>query len=124
MPALQIIGRIIVNPADENEVVVSGRSSVWSLSSPTSGIYKSTDGGTSWEASLLFNNGFIGDMVISTPNEWDTQYASIKGAGVYKSTDGGDIWRLKSSGISGLGRIELAVSPVDPNIIWASEASG
>jgi len=124
IPALQMIGRIIVNPANENEVVVIGSSSQWSLSTPTSGIYKSTDGGTSWEASLLFNNGFIGDMVISTPNEWDTQYASIKGAGVYKSTDGGDIWRLKSSGISSLGRIELAVSPVDPNIIWASEASG
>ena len=100
--ALQMIGRIIVNPANENEVVVIGSSSQWSLSTPTSGIYKSTDGGTSWEASLLFNNGFIGDMVISTPNDWDTQYASIKGAGVYKSTDGGDIWRLKSSGISSL----------------------
>jgi photosystem II stability/assembly factor-like uncharacterized protein len=124
MPALQIIGRIIVNPADENEVVVSGRSSVWSLSSPTSGIYKSTDGGTSWEASLLFENGFIGDMVISTPNEWDTQYASIRGKGVYKSTDGGQTWTLSSSGISNFGRIELAVSPIDPNIIWASEASG
>ena len=74
IPALQIIGRIIVNPADDNEVVVSGRSSVWSLSSPTSGIYKSIDGGSSWAASLLFENGFIGDMVISTPNKWDIQY--------------------------------------------------
>ena len=124
IPSLQMIGRIIVNPSNENEVVVIGSSSQWSLSTPTSGIYKSTDGGTSWEASLHFTNGFIGDMVISTPNEWNTQYASIQGSGVYKSVDGGNIWKLKSSGISSLNRIELAVSPVEPNIIWASEASG
>ena len=67
IPAAQLIGRIIVNPENANEVIVSGTSSKWSRESVKSGIYKSIDGGVSWSESLLFRNGFVVDMILSDP---------------------------------------------------------
>ena len=124
IPALQLIGRIIVNPKDENDIVVVGVSSNWSPGSPKSGIYKSIDGGISWSKSLFFENGYVADMILSDPVNWSTQYASINGKGVFKSIDGGQTWAFKSSGISSPGRIEIGISSIDPKIIWASEETG
>ena len=124
IPAAQLIGRIIVNPENANEVIVSGTSSKWSRESVKSGIYKSIDGGVSWSESLLFRNGFVVDMILSDPKNWNIQYAAISGKGVYKSIDGGQSWSLKSIGIPNAERIELDISPVNSKIIWASEESG
>ena len=96
IPAAQLIGRIIVNPENANEVIVSGTSSKWSRESVQSGIYKSIDGGVSWSESLLFRNGFVVDMILSDPKNWNIQYAAISGKGVYKSIDGGQSWSPKS----------------------------
>ncbi len=124
IPAAQLIGRIIVNPENANEVLVSGTSSKWSRESVQSGIYKSIDGGVSWSESLLFRNGFVVDMILSDPKNWNIQYAAISGKGVYKSIDGGQSWSPKSIGIPNAERIELDISPVNSKIIWASEESG
>ena len=124
IPAAQLIGRIIVNPENANEVIVSGTSSKWSRESVKSGIYKSIDGGVSWSESLLFRNGFVVDMILSDPKNWNIQYAAISGKGVYKSIDGGQSWSPKSIGIPNAERIELDISPVNSKIIWASEESG
>ena len=124
IPAAQLIGRIIVNPENANEVLVSGTSSKWSRESVKSGIYKSIDGGVSWSESLLFRNGFVVDMILSDPKNWNIQYAAISGKGVYKSIDGGQSWSPKSIGIPNAERIELDISPVNSKIIWASEESG
>ena len=125
IPAAQQIGRIIVNPENANEVVVSGTSSRWSQESVKSGIYKSLDGGISWSESLLLTNGDVVDMVLNDPTNWNIQYAAIAGRGVYKSINGGQIWSNKSTGLpTNPGRIELGISPVNSKIIWASEENG
>ena len=125
IPAAQQIGRIIINPENTNEVVVSGTSSKWSQESVKSGIYKSLDGGISWSESLLLTNGDVVDMVLNDPTNWNIQYAAIAGRGVYKSTNGGQNWLGKSIGLpSNPGRIELGISPINSKIIWASEENG
>ena len=125
IPAAQQIGRIIVNPENKNEVVVSGTSSRWSQESTKSGIYKSLDGGISWSESLLLTNGDIVDMVLDDPTNWNIQYAAVNGRGVYKSVNAGKNWLNKSKGLPiNPGRIELGISAVNSKIIWASEENG
>ena len=125
IPAAQQIGRIIINPGNKDEIVVSGTSSKWSQKSVKSGIYKSLDGGISWSESLLLTNGDVVDMVLNDPTNWNIQYAAISGRGVYKSINGGKNWSNKSIGLPfNPGRIELGISPVNSKIIWASEENG
>ena len=125
IPAAQQIGRIIINPENKDEVVVSGTSSRWSQESVKSGIYKSLDGGISWSETLLLTNGDVVDMVLNDPTNWNIQYSAINGRGVYKSVNGGKDWLNKSMGLPiNPGRIELGISSVDSKIIWASEENG
>ena len=107
IPAAQLIGRIIVNPENANEVIVSGTSSKWSRESVKSGIYKSIDGGVSWSESLLFRNGFVVDMILSDPKNWNIQYAAISGKGVYKSMMEAKVGRLKVSEYQMLKELNL-----------------
>ncbi|NQW28744.1 MAG: T9SS type A sorting domain-containing protein [Flammeovirgaceae bacterium] len=124
IPDLQMIGRITVNPTNENQLVVVGRNSSWDPFTISSGIYKSIDGGISWSKSLTFQNGLIVDMVASDYDNWDIQYASVRHKGIYKSIDGGNTWSLKSSGLNASGRIELSISTVAAGLIWAVNEDG
>ena len=99
------VNRIVVDPADEDIVVIA----------TNFGIYKSIDGGTSWVESYV---GFVQDLV-ADPSDFNTLYAGDNGIGVVKSTDAGDSWTLSSSGIVDGVRFELAVSPSNPNKVYA-----
>lgn len=101
------INRIIVDPSNENTVVVAAD---W-------GIFRSTDGGTTWNQSYSGSN--VQDLK-STPGNFQVQYAARNGVGVLKSIDGGISWSLANTGMSPDGRIELAVSPVNTNRVFAS----
>ena len=131
-------GRIIIHPNDPNTIWVAA---VGALYSPTEdrGLYKTTDGGKTWNKTLYIDNetGVI-DLVIDPKNP-DVLYASSwyrtrrawnfvesgKTSGIYKSVDGGETWQListKESGFptgEGVGRIGLAVYDNDPNIVYA-----
>ncbi|WP_103866606.1 glycosyl hydrolase [Aquimarina sp. I32.4] len=130
------IGRIIINPNNPNEVVVGATGHLYS-SNEERGIYKTTDGGKTWQKTLFIDNqtGII-DLAV-TPNDFNTMYASAwdkdrkawnfrgngLGSGIYKSTDAGLTWNkisIKGSGFptgEGVGRIGLAV--FDKNTIYA-----
>ena len=99
------------------------------------GVYRSTDGGASWEKMLYINDrvGAI-DLAINPGNPrqifaamWQverkpwTMISGGKEGGVYRSSDGGDTWTKLEKGLpEGLtGRIGVAVSPVTPNRVWA-----
>ena len=122
------IGRIILNPKNANEVVVGVTGHLYSKNQER-GVYKTTDGGKSWNKTLFINDetGIID--IASSPNNFNIQYAAAwqkdrkawhfsgngNGSDIYKSTDGGSTWSLSSTTQSGfptgdgVGRIGLAV---------------
>ena len=130
------IGRILINPENTDEVVVGSLGHLYS-SNEERGIYKTTDGGKSWQKTLYINTeaGIID--VAYAPNNFKVMYAaswekdrkawdflgSGNASGIYKSIDAGTTWAKISNEGSGfptglnVGRIGLAV--FDANIIYA-----
>src|SRR5216684_1855580 len=103
------------------------------------GLYKSADGGKTWKAVLTISeNTGVGDVAID-PSNPDIIYAAayqrrrhvftlIDGgpeSAIYKSTDAGATWNRMRAGLptNDMGRIGLAVSPVDSNVIYATSAA-
>lgn len=143
------INRLIVDPQDEDVVVLCANNSFAHLSANegeferTSGIFRSTDGGTSWDqvfdpdAVLPTDRDNRVQQVIATPGNFDVQYAAINEVGVAKSTDAGVTWQVVADnfalpadigvptggwqGLSGISvRTELAVASTDPDRIYAA----
>ena len=130
------IGKILINPNNPEEVVVGVTGHLYTPNAER-GIYRSEDGGGSWEQVLFVNetSGII-DMSI-VPNNFNIQYAAAwqkdrkawnfsgngSSSGIYKSTDAGKTWALISTDKSGfptgtgVGRIGLAV--YDENTVYA-----
>src|SRR6266849_2492022 len=93
------------------------------------GVYKSDDGGRSWTNVGLKSSEHIGRIVIN-PKDSDTVYVAAQGPlwapggdrGLYKTTDGGKTWKKVTTGLpeEQLGRIGLAISPVNPDVLYAN----
>jgi photosystem II stability/assembly factor-like uncharacterized protein len=132
------IGKIVLDPRDSNVVWVASQGPLWSPGGER-GLYKSTDGGETWEVSLeISENTGISDVVLD-PRDPDVLYASsyqrrrrqwtVVAGGpesrVYKSTDGGASWRMLGGGLpeGDVGRIGLALSPQNPDTIYATIAA-
>lgn len=128
------IGNIIIHPTDENTVWVAAYGPVWS-SGGERGVYKTTDGGKTWERTLFVSDETgISEIAIDPKNpnilyaaahqrrrhEW-TYVGGGPESALYKSTDGGKTWREISSGLpkGEMGRIGIAVSPADENYVYA-----
>ncbi len=114
----QNINRLIVDPTDENVLLICNSYG----NGFNTGIFKSVDGGTTWSNKISLSNsdtrGF--QQIIATPSNFNVQYATFNGVGVYKSIDAGETWNLSNMGMSPAGRIEMAVSPVNANRLFAS----
>lgn len=129
------ISKIIVHPEDSNVIWVVSQGPLWT-SGGERGVYKSTDGGKSWTRTLG-DDVWVGatDLLID-PRNPDVLYAATwqrhrtvagylgggPGSGIHKSTDGGDSWTKLKKGIpsSNLGKIGLAISPFNPDVIYAA----
>jgi len=129
------IGRIVVDPRDSKVVYVAAEGPLWGPGGDR-GLYKTTDGGVTWKAVLTIseNTGVVD--VAFDPSDPDILYAAayqrrrhvytfIDGgpeSAIYKSTDAGATWNKLKSGLptEDMGRIGLAVSPVDPNVVYAT----
>ncbi|MEB8328167.1 glycosyl hydrolase [Flavobacteriaceae bacterium KMM 6897] len=130
------IGRIILNSSNPDEVVVGVTGHLYS-SNEERGIYKTTDGGKTWNKTLFVTKDAGIIDVAMAPNNFNIQYAASwekerkawdfigngNGSGIYKSTDGGTTWNKVSTPQSGfptgegVGRIGLAV--FDENTVYA-----
>lgn len=128
------LGRIIVDPRDSKVVYVAAMGNLWK-SSPERGVYKSADGGRTWAQSLKISEDTGVNEVHFDPRNPDVLYATayqrrrhvwtlINGgpeSAIYKSTDAGATWKKLANGLplEDLGRIGLAISPANPDIIYA-----
>ncbi|HUQ19594.1 MAG TPA: hypothetical protein VM099_08270 [Gemmatimonadaceae bacterium] len=131
----QQIGRIIVDPTDPNIVYVAALGHTWN-SNPERGLYKTTDGGTTWKLSKFISDkaGFV-DIAMD-PKDHNTLFASSwervrgpyflksggPGSGLWKTTDAGATWsEVKGGGFpeTTKGRIGLAIAPSDSKVIYA-----
>lgn len=122
-PDLKNVGRMIIDPEDENVVVAVTRNSVWA-GSLESAIYKTTDGGTTWVQKSSSTSARFDDINFE-PGNFDVQYAAAENDGVYKSIDAGETWTRSSTGLIASGRLEIDVSTVNTDFIWLSaEGSG
>ena len=128
------IGKILIDPKNPDVVYAAAMGALWG-DSEDRGVYKTTDGGTTW-SKLLYINASTGcsDLIMDPENSsviyasmWDfrrqahTFRSGGPGSGLYKSTDGGATWNKIQQGLPDgtLGRIALAISPVAPHPIWA-----
>ncbi len=129
------VGRVVVDPKDSQVVYVAAEGPLWGPGGDR-GLYKSVDGGKTWKAVLTIseNTGVV-DVQLD-PSNPDIVYAAayqrrrhvftlIDGgpeSAIYKSTDAGATWNKLKSGLPSvdMGRIGLAVSPADPNVVYAS----
>jgi photosystem II stability/assembly factor-like uncharacterized protein len=128
------IGRIVVDPRDSSVVYVAAQGPLWT-SGGDRGLYKTTDGGATWTCVLSISENTGVNEVWIDPRNPDVLYATayqrrrhvwtlIDGgpeSAIYKSTDAGKTWRKVDKGLPkvDLGRIGLAVSPADPDVIYA-----
>jgi len=128
------IGKIIVDPENSNVVYVAAIGPLWSQGGER-GLYKTTDGGETWNAVLTVDEQTGVNDVVMDPRDPDVLYASTfqrrrhvftyvgggPGSGLYKSVDGGANWTKIENGLPKveLGRIGLAMSPANPDIIYA-----
>lgn len=128
------IGNIAIDPRNSDVVYVAAHGPLWSEGGER-GLYKTTDGGTSWEKILEISIHTGINEVVMDPNNPDILYASswqrrrkvwtfLSGgpeSAVYKSTDAGKTWNKIHQGLPKveLGRIGLALSPVNSNVLYA-----
>src|SRR5262245_27153064 len=137
--ASEHIGRIAIDPKDSNIVYVAAQGPLWGPGGER-GLYKTTDGGRTWKQILkISENTGVTDVVVDPQNP-ETIYAAsyqrrrhmltlIDGgpeSAIYKSTDAGATWNRLRAGLptTDMGRIGLAISPADPNVIYATIESG
>ena len=139
LPESQHIGKIILNPTDNNIAWVAVLGHLYTANKER-GVYKTTDAGKTWKQTLFVdeNTGAV-DMAINQKNA-DELYATMwyrtrrawnfeesgKTSAIYKSTDGGNNWKPVTAAGSGfpagdgLGRIGVALFAGNPNIVYAT----
>ena len=134
LPNSERISKIVVHPANSAIVYAAVPGHLWG-NSPDRGLYKTTDGGRTWDRILYINDSTGCADVVVHPQHPDTLYASTwqfrrtpysfqsggPGSAMYKSVDGGKTWVKLSKGLpeGELGRIALAVAPSKPEVLYA-----
>jgi photosystem II stability/assembly factor-like uncharacterized protein len=131
----QHISEIIVHPDDPNTIWVASQGPLWSAGGER-GLFKSTDGGETWENVLSAGEWTGVTSVVIDPRNPERLYAATwqhhrtvaayigagPESGLHVSDDGGDTWRALSTGLptGNLGKIGLAISPQDPDVVYAA----
>lgn len=138
---VQQIAGLAIDPSNENRVFVAALGHPYGPN-PERGIYRTQDGGKTWEKVLYIDENTGAAQVSFDPKNSNIVYADLwagrqgpwengawngPNSGLYKSTDGGTTWKKLTNGLpttqQGLGRIGFAIAPSDANRIYATVES-
>ncbi len=134
------IGRIVIDPRDPNIVFAAAMGHCYGPQ-PERGVYRTTDGGTTWEKVLFVDENTGASDIAMDPNNpriliagtWQVliqtwgRFSGGPGSGLHKSTDGGTTWkRLEEHGLptTEVGKIAVAIAPSDSNRVYALIETG
>lgn len=136
--ATNTIARIVVHPADPDVVYVAASGHEWT-DNPERGVYRSRDGGATWERVLYVDEGTGAIDLVMDPTKPEVLYAATwerrrelwndprndehsRGSGVWRSTDGGDTWSPMNEGLPApedRGRIGIDLCRSNPSVLYA-----
>ncbi len=127
------IGGIVIDPRNSKVVFVAAEGSAWGPGGDR-GLYKSSDGGSTWNKVLDISENTGVNNIVMDPVDPDVMYATSEqrrrhvyskiGGGpesaVYRSTDGGETWIKAMKGLPSvhIGGMGIAVSPVNRNVLY------
>lgn len=127
------IASVVVNPENANEIFVGVLGALWGDSAER-GVYRSSDGGVSWEKLLYINEKTGCADLAMDPSDPSVLYASMwefrrtgwsfesggSHSALYKSTDGGTTWNKIHNGFpeGNLGRLGIAIAPSNPKVLY------
>lgn len=131
----QTIARVRVHPSNPDVVWVAANGHLFGPN-PERGVYKSTDGGATWRRVLEVDDDTGATDLVLDPSDPNTLFAATyqrrrtaccfvgggPGSGLWRSDDGGETWsRIRGGGFpqGTKGRIALAMTPADPDVIYA-----
>ena len=135
---IQQVSRVIVHPTNPDIIFVAGLGHPYGANEMR-GIFRSTDGGATWEKTLYINNNTGAVQVEFDPNNpqvlfadmwehlegpWENAKFTGPNSGLYKSADGGSTWNKITNGLptaeQGLGRIGVAIAPSNSKTMYAT----
>ncbi len=132
------IGRIVVHPTNKEIVYAAALGHTYG-NQKERGVYRTKDGGTTWELVLFVDEGTGAADISIDPQNPNILYAAMwsihintwglnsggEGGGIYRSLDGGDTWEaMAKNGLPGgknrpVGKTAVAIAPSNPNIVYA-----
>ncbi|MDW7760356.1 MAG: hypothetical protein SCM96_06945 [Acidobacteriota bacterium] len=135
LEATQTIGRIRIHPENPNIVYIAATGHEWTFN-PDRGVYKTMDGGKTWEKVLYISEKVGAIDLVMDPANPDVLIASMvnrirrrwsdpvpgPGDGIFKTTDGGKTWKQLTNGLPNTdttGRIGLDLCRTQPNVVYA-----
>ncbi|MCU1284760.1 MAG: sialidase [Acidobacteriales bacterium] len=134
LPDSERISRVLVDPDHSDTVYACATGHLWNANSER-GVFKTTDGGKTWNKVLFVNDDTGCGMIAMDPQEPNVLYAGMwqfrrkaytfssggPGSGLFKSTDGGTTWKKLSKGLpeGDIGRIGIAIPASRPSVVYA-----
>jgi photosystem II stability/assembly factor-like uncharacterized protein len=143
LPDAQQINAIVINPQDSNRVYVAVMGHPYGANAQR-GVYRSINGGTTWQKVLGNDNDTGASTVVIDPNDSSVLYANMwasrnppwrlqsgatlyQDGGIFKSTDGGTTWHQLKAGLpEGMSRAGIAIAKIDSRRVyaWVNDAKG
>ncbi len=131
-----MIADVAVDPNDPDRLFVAALGHPYGPNEER-GIFRSTDGGRTFEKVLYRDEYTSGNDVVLDPSDPNTVYATLwqqqqgfressefggSGNGIFKSTDGGTTWRPLTAGLPSVIEANLAIAPSNPRLLYAMVA--